>query len=43
MAIDSLTKKPKEMIELLISKGADYNTKDDIYQNLKLLFIIKLI
>ena len=33
----------KEMIELLILKGADINAKDIIYLNIKILFLIKLI
>ena len=33
----------KEMIELLISKGADINVKDIIYLNSIILFLIKVI
>ena len=30
----------KEIGEILISKGADINAKDIIYQNIKILFLI---
>ena len=33
----------KEIGEILISKGADINAKDIIYQNMKILFLIKII
>ena len=33
----------KEMLEILISKGADINAKDINYQNIKILFLIKVI
>ena len=33
----------KEMGELFISKGADINARDIIYQNIIILFLIKII
>ena len=33
----------KEMLEILISKGADINAKDINYQNIIILFLIKII
>ena len=33
----------KEILELLISKGADINANDIIYLNIKILFLIKII
>ena len=33
----------KEIGELLISKGADINAKDIIYQNILILFLINII
>ena len=36
-------KNSKEIGELLISKGANINAKDIIYQNIKILFLIKVI
>ena len=33
----------KKIGEILISKGADINAKDINYQNIKILFLIKLI
>ena len=36
-------KNSKEMLELLISKGAGINAKDIIYINIKLSFLIKKI
>jgi len=33
----------KEIVEILISKGADINAKDIIYQSLKILFLINII
>ena len=36
-------KNSKEMLELLISKGADINAKDIIYLNIKILLLIKII
>ena len=33
----------KEIIEILISKGADINAKDIIYLNIGMLFLINLI
>jgi len=33
--------KLKELFELLISKGADINAEDIIYQFIKILFLIK--
>ena len=37
----SLMNNSKEMLELLISKGADINSKDINYQNIIILFLIK--
>ena len=36
-------KNSKEIVELLISKGADINAKDIIYQIIKILFFINII
>ena len=36
-------KNSKEMLELLISKGADINAIDIIYLKIKVLFLIKII
>ena len=36
-------KNSKEMVEILISKGADINAIDIIYLNIKILFLIKII
>ena len=33
----------KEMLEILISKGAKINAKDIIYLNILILFLIKII
>ena len=33
----------KEIVEILISKGSDINAKDINYQNIKILFLIKII
>ena len=33
----------KEMIEILISKGADINAKDIIYLNMIILYLINII
>ena len=33
----------KDKGEILISKGADINSKDIQYQNIKILFLIKII
>ena len=33
----------KDMIEILISKGADINAKNIIYLNIIILFLIKII
>ena len=36
-------KNSKDMVELLISKGADFNGKDIIYQIMITLFLMKII
>ena len=36
-------KNSKEMLEILISKGAEINAKDIIYLNIRILFLIKII
>ena len=36
-------KNSKEIGEILISKGANINAKAIIYQNIKILFLIKII
>ena len=36
-------KNSKEMLEILISNGADITAKDIIYQNIIILFLIKII
>ena len=36
-------KNSKEIVEILISKGADINAEDIIYLNIKILFLIKII
>ena len=36
-------KNSKEIGEILISKGADINAKDNIYLNMKILFLINII
>ena len=36
-------KNSKEILEILISKGADINAKTIIYLNIKILFLIKII
>ena len=33
----------KEIVKLLISKGADINAKDMIYLNIIILFLVKII
>ena len=33
----------KEIVELLISKGANIDAKDIIYLNIRILFLIKII
>ena len=39
----AVRKNSKEILELLISKGADINGKDIIYLNIKISFLIKII
>ena len=39
----ALKNKSKEIFEILISKGADINAKDIIYQIIIILFLIKII
>ena len=39
----ALNNNSKEIGEILISKGANINSKDIIYQNIKILFLIKII
>ena len=39
----AVEKNSKEMLELLISKGADINAKDMIYLNIIILFLINII
>ena len=39
----SHSKNPKDLVELLISKVADINAKDIIYQIIKIKFLINLI
>ena len=39
----AIEKNSKEMIELLVSKGADINAKDIIFLNSVILFLVKQI